>query len=115
MSNIRTYEITHSEQKPLPIKQKDTTDYLLGGRLVMKNGKIDKVLGLSEHGHSSRTRANPDIRKATKEAKELHKLKKDNAKTDVKIKQKTTDVIQQYGFGKVAGAIVDFGRNLLGW
>ena len=44
MSNIRTYEITHSEQKPLPIKQKDTTDYLLGGSLVMKNGKIDKVL-----------------------------------------------------------------------
>ncbi len=44
MSNIRTYEISHSEQKPLPIKQKGTTDYLLGGRLVMKNGKIDKVL-----------------------------------------------------------------------
>ena len=44
MSNIRTYEITHSEQKPLPIKQKDTTDYILGGSLVMKNGKIDKVL-----------------------------------------------------------------------
>lgn len=44
MSNIQTYEITHSEQKPLLIKQKDTTDYLLGGSLVMKNGKIDKVL-----------------------------------------------------------------------
>ena len=44
MSNIRTYEITHSEQKSLPIKQKDTTDYILGGSLVMKNGKIDKVL-----------------------------------------------------------------------
>ena len=44
MSSIRTYEITHSEQKPLPIKQKDTTDYLLGGSLGMKNGKIDKVL-----------------------------------------------------------------------
>ncbi len=44
MSNIRTYEISHSEQKPLPIKPKDTTDYLLGGSLVMKNGKIDKVL-----------------------------------------------------------------------
>jgi hypothetical protein len=44
MSNIRTYEISHSEQKPLPIKPKDTTDYLLGGSLGMKNGKIDKVL-----------------------------------------------------------------------
>ena len=44
MSSIRTYEITHSEQKPLLIKQKDTTDYLLGGSLGMKNGKIDKVL-----------------------------------------------------------------------
>ncbi len=44
MSNIRTYEIKHSEQKPLPIKQKDTTDYLLGGSLVMQNGTVDKFL-----------------------------------------------------------------------
>lgn len=44
MSNIRTYEITHSEQKPLLIKQKDTTDYLLGGSLVMQNGTVDKLL-----------------------------------------------------------------------
>ena len=44
MSNIRTYEITHSEPKPFPIRQKDSTDNLLGGSLVMKNGKIDKVL-----------------------------------------------------------------------
>ena len=44
MSNIRTYEISHSEQKPLPILQKDTTDYLLGGSLVMKNGTVDKFL-----------------------------------------------------------------------
>ena len=42
MSNIRTYEITHSEPKTFPIQQKDSTDYLLGGCLVMKNGRIDK-------------------------------------------------------------------------
>ena len=56
MSNIRTYEITHSEQKPLPIKQKDSTEYLLGGSLVMKNGKIDKVL--FEGGYAQATAAN---------------------------------------------------------
>ena len=44
MSNIRTYEITHSEPKPFPIRQKDSTDNLLGGSLVMRNEKIDKVL-----------------------------------------------------------------------
>ena len=44
MSNIRTYKITHSEPKPFPIRQKDSTDYLLGGSLVMRNEKIDKVL-----------------------------------------------------------------------
>ncbi len=44
MSNIRTYEITHSEPKTFPIQQKDSTDYLLGGCLVLKNGRIDKVL-----------------------------------------------------------------------
>ena len=44
MSNIRTYEISHSEQKPLPILQKDSTDYLLGGSLVMQNGTVDKFL-----------------------------------------------------------------------
>ena len=40
MSNIRTYEITHCEQKLFPIQQKDSTDYLLGGSLVMTNGKL---------------------------------------------------------------------------
>ena len=58
MSNIRTYEISHSEQKPLPIKQKDSTDYLLGGSLIMKNGKIDKVLfegGYAQAGIVSNT------------------------------------------------------------
>ena len=44
MSNIRTYEITHCEQKLFPIQQKDSTDYFIDGSLVMKNGKIDKVL-----------------------------------------------------------------------
>ncbi len=44
MSNIRTYEITHCEQKVFPIQQKDSTDYFIGGSLVMKNGKIDKIL-----------------------------------------------------------------------
>ena len=56
MSNIRTYEISHSEQKPLPILQKDTTDYILGGSLVMRNGKIDKVL--FEGGYAQATAAN---------------------------------------------------------
>ena len=44
MSNARTYGTIHSEQKPFVIQHADSTDYLLGGRLVMKNGKIDKVL-----------------------------------------------------------------------
>ena len=44
MSNIRTYEITHCEQKLFPIQQKDSTDYFIDGSLVMKNGKIDKFL-----------------------------------------------------------------------
>ena len=42
MSNIRTYEITHCEQEPFPIQQKDSTDYLLGGALTLRNGVIDK-------------------------------------------------------------------------
>ena len=42
MNNIRTYEITHSEPKTFPIQQKDSTAYLLGGCLVLKNGRIDK-------------------------------------------------------------------------
>ncbi len=42
MSNIRTYEITHCEQKPFPIQQKDSTDYLLGGVLTLMNEVIDK-------------------------------------------------------------------------
>ena len=57
MSNIRTYEITHSKQKLLSIKQKDSTDYLLGGSLVMQNGTIDKFL--FEGGYAQvRTAAN---------------------------------------------------------
>ena len=44
MSNARTYGTIHSEQKPFVIQHADSTDYLLGGSLVMKNGKIDKVL-----------------------------------------------------------------------
>ena len=44
MSNVRTYGTIHSEQKPFVIQHADSTDYLLGGSLVMKNGKIDKVL-----------------------------------------------------------------------
>ncbi len=51
MSNIRTYEITHSEQKPILIQQKDSTDYLLGGSLVMRNEKIDKVLFDGGYAH----------------------------------------------------------------
>jgi RHS repeat-associated protein len=56
MSSIRTYENTHSEQKPLLIKQKDTTDYFLGGSLVVKNGKIDKIL--FEGGYAQATAVN---------------------------------------------------------
>ena len=44
MSNARTYGTIHSEQKPFVIQHADSTDYLLGGSLVMKNGKIDKIL-----------------------------------------------------------------------
>ena len=44
MSNARTYGTIHSEPKPFVIQHADSTDYLLGGSLVMKNGKIDKVL-----------------------------------------------------------------------
>ena len=55
MSNIRTYEITHSKQKLLSIKQKETTDYLLGGSLVMENGKLDKYL--FEGGYAQATAA----------------------------------------------------------
>ena len=44
MSNARTYGTIHSEQKPFVIQHADSTDYLLGGSLVMKSGKIDKVL-----------------------------------------------------------------------
>ena len=76
---------------------------------------VAKGMELTGHGHGSRTRANPEIKRAIKEAKELHKLKEDNAKTDVKIKQKTTDVVQQYSVGKIASAVVNWGRNLFGW
>ena len=44
MSNARTYGTIHSEQKPFVIQHADSADYLLGGSLVMKNGKIDKIL-----------------------------------------------------------------------
>ena len=44
MSNVRTYGTIHSEQKPFVIQHADSTDYLLGGSLVMKNGRIDKFL-----------------------------------------------------------------------
>ena len=56
MSNIRTYEITHCEQKVFPIQQKDSTDYFIGGSLVMKNGKIDKIL--FDGGYAQDTSAN---------------------------------------------------------
>ena len=44
MSNARTYGTIHSEQKPFVIQHANSTDYLLGGSLVMTNGKIDKYL-----------------------------------------------------------------------
>ena len=44
MSNARTYGTIHSEQKPFVIQHADSTDYLLGGSLVMKNDRIDKFM-----------------------------------------------------------------------
>ena len=44
MSNIQTYGKVHSEQYPFRLQYTISTNYLLGGSLVMKNGKIDKVL-----------------------------------------------------------------------
>ena len=40
MSNARTYGTIHSEQKPFVIQHANSTDYLLGGSLVMTNGKL---------------------------------------------------------------------------
>ena len=40
MSNARTYGTIHSEQKPFVIQHANSTDYLLGGNLVMTNGKL---------------------------------------------------------------------------
>ena len=56
MSNARTYGTIHSEQKPFVIQHADSTDYLLGGSLVMKNGKIDKIL--FEGGYAQATAVN---------------------------------------------------------
>ena len=44
MSNVRTYGTIHSEQKPFVIQHANSTDYLLGGSLVMKNGRIEKFM-----------------------------------------------------------------------
>lgn len=43
-ANARTYGTIHSEQKPFVIQHADSTDYLLGGSLVMKNDRIDKFM-----------------------------------------------------------------------
>ena len=56
MSNARTYGTIHSEQKPFVIQHADSADYLLGGSLVMKNGKIDKIL--FEGGYAQATAVN---------------------------------------------------------
>ena len=42
MYNIRTYDTKQSEQKTFHLQYADSSDYLLGGSLVMKNGRIDK-------------------------------------------------------------------------
>ena len=42
MYNIRTYDTEQSEQKTFHLQYADSSDYLLGGSLVMKNGRIDK-------------------------------------------------------------------------
>ena len=56
-------------------------------------------------GHSSKTNTNTKVAK-------IARARKSNEKTDVKIKQTTADAVQQYSLGKIAGAIVDFGRRL---
>ena len=42
MYNIRTYDTEQSEQKIFHLQYADSSDYLLGGSLVIKNGRIDK-------------------------------------------------------------------------
>ena len=56
MSNIQTYGKVHSEQYPFRLQYTISTNYLLGGSLVMKNGKIDKIL--FEGGYAQATAVN---------------------------------------------------------
>ena len=56
MSNIQTYGKVHSEQYPFRLQYTISTNYLLGGSLVMKNGKIDKIL--FDGGYAQDTSAN---------------------------------------------------------
>ena len=56
MSNIQTYGKVYSEQYPFRLQYTISTNYLLGGSLVMKNGKIDKIL--FDGGYAQDTSAN---------------------------------------------------------
>ncbi len=42
MSNIRTYKANHTIQMISVLLHSDTTDYLLGGSLAMRNEEIDQ-------------------------------------------------------------------------
>lgn len=58
MYNIRTYDTKQSEQKTFHLQYADSSDYLLGGSLVIKNDNIDKFLfegGYAQAGIVSNT------------------------------------------------------------
>lgn len=90
-----------------PIKNYASTSMLKKIRdEVINSGTKKSYFGI--YGHSSKTNTNTKVAK-------IARARKSNEKTDVKIKQTTADAIQQFSLGKVAGAIVDFGRGLFDW
>jgi RHS repeat-associated protein len=96
MSNARTYGTIHSEQKPFVIQHADSTDYLLGGSLVMKNGKIDKVL--FDGGYAQATAVN----KTTKDKFAFYYYNQDhlgNNREVVNASGAVTQVTNYYPFG----------------
>ena len=110
MSNARTYGTIHSEQKPFVIQHADSTDYLLGGSLVMKNGKIDKIL--FEGGYAQATAVN----KTTKDKFAFYYYNQDhlgNNREVVDAKGVVQQVTNYYPFGApYADATAVKGANL---
>ena len=110
MSNARTYGTIHSEQKPFVIQHADSTDYLLGGSLVMKNGKIDKVL--FDGGYAQATAVN----KTTKDKFAFYYYNQDhlgNNREVVNAKGVVLQVTNYYPFGApYADATAVKGANL---